>query len=66
VNEAKRIEPRQLHELLELGPITVLDMRGDWSQSERKIPGAVRVDPARYQDYLSSLPQGRPVVTYCT
>jgi rhodanese-related sulfurtransferase len=63
---AKRIQPDELKELIDHGTVTVLDMRRDWDESDLKIPGAIHVDPDAYMEYAGSLPQGRPVVTYCT
>ena len=66
MDQAKRITPRELKELMDRGQAIVLDMRRDWDRSDSKIPGAIRVDPDRYRDYDGSLPQGKTVVTYCT
>jgi len=67
VAEARRIAPQELKSLIDQGKAVVLDVRrGSYEESDRKIPGAIRVDPARFQDYQGSLPQGRTVVAYCT
>jgi rhodanese-related sulfurtransferase len=66
MNDAKRITPAELEELAGRGAVTILDMRRSWDASDRKIPGAIRVEPDRYRDYTGSLPKGRTVVTYCT
>ncbi len=66
MDAAKRIEPNELAQLMKDGKAVVLDMRRGWAQSDRKIPGALRVDPERYREFAAALPQGRTVVTYCT
>jgi len=65
-DHAKRITPKELDEMMSFGAVTVLDMRRNWDAADTKIPGAIRVHPDAYKDYAGSLPQGRPVVTYCT
>jgi rhodanese-related sulfurtransferase len=65
-DQAKRITPQELDEMARFGAVTILDMRREWDKADTKIPGAVRVHPDAYREYTGSLPQGRPVVTYCT
>jgi rhodanese-related sulfurtransferase len=64
--EATRIFPRELQDLIDHQSVTILDMRRDWNESDRMIPGAIRVDPDGYEGYAPSLKKGRTVVTYCT
>ena len=64
-DQAKRIGPREAADLAQKG-VTFLDMRRDWDRATSKIPGAIRVHPDAYSDYVGSLPQGKPIVTYCT
>lgn len=63
---AKRIEVDELARLREAGPVTILDLRRDWDESDESIPGATRVDPEHFQEYVDELEQGHSVVTYCT
>jgi len=63
---AKRVTPQELDEMMRFGDVTILDMRRDWDKADTKLPGASRVHPDAYKEYEGSLPQGRPVVTYCT
>lgn len=65
-DQAKRITPSELDEMLSYGKVTILDMRRDWEKADTKIPAAIRVHPDAYKDFVGQLPQGRPVVTYCT
>jgi rhodanese-related sulfurtransferase len=37
-----------------------------WGQSEVKIPGAVRIWREELASRLGEVPQGRPIVIYCT
>ncbi|MEZ0228221.1 MAG: rhodanese-like domain-containing protein [Planctomycetota bacterium] len=65
-DQAKRVSPQELDGMMRYGAVTVLDMRRDWDKADTKIPGAIRVHPDAFADYMGSLPEGRPVVTYCT
>ena len=66
VKEATRIEPNELKGLLAGGTVVILDMRRDYDESDKKIPGAIRVDPDAYKQYEGSLPRGKTILTYCT
>jgi rhodanese-related sulfurtransferase len=37
-----------------------------WSDSDTKIPGALRIPAAELEQHLSEIPKDEPVVTYCT
>jgi rhodanese-related sulfurtransferase len=63
-DQAKRVSPQEVSDMGQ--GVTVLDMRREWDRADTKIPGAIRVHPDAYADYVGSLPQGKPVVTYCT
>ncbi len=65
-DHAKRITPQALAALAHAGNVTILDMRREWDTADTKIPGAIRVHPDAFATYTGSLPDGRPVVTYCT
>ena len=48
--------------------IVFIDSRNPkaWSESDIKLPGAIRVDAGRVRDHLAEIPRGRPIVAYCT
>ncbi|MFN2433579.1 MAG: hypothetical protein ABR599_12340 [Gemmatimonadota bacterium] len=66
--ETPRVTVEQLNERLQSGQkVTVVDVRrGSYATSDEKVPGAIRIDPERYQEDFRRLPQGASVVTYCT
>jgi rhodanese-related sulfurtransferase len=37
-----------------------------WSESDVKLPGAIRMPLDEIDSVADSIPRGRPVVTYCT
>jgi rhodanese-related sulfurtransferase len=49
-------------------PILFVDSRSEeeWTGSELKLPGAVRVEQDHVLDHLFEIPPGRGIVTYCT
>ncbi len=48
--------------------IVFIDVRnpGPWQQAARKIKGAIRIALNELDKRIESIPQGKPVVTYCT
>ena len=73
VNESERRDPLKLtvHEVkirLDLGERFVfVDARDskEWTQSDLKLPGAIRVPAHGVAKHLDVIPQGRTIVTYC-
>jgi rhodanese-related sulfurtransferase len=63
-----RITPAELVDRLESDePITVLDVRGrSYRTSDRKIAGAVRIDPHELGERYQALPHKATIVAYCT
>ena len=49
-------------------PVVFIDTRNPkaWSESNVKLPGAIRVPADQVKDHLKEIPQHRPIVTYCT
>lgn len=66
--DAPRVTVDELNRRLKAGEdVVVVDVRrGSYDESDRKIQGAVRIDPERYQEEYRRLPAGARVVTYCT
>jgi membrane protein DedA with SNARE-associated domain len=67
--EKSRIAPPELKEMLERGDeLAIVDLRSDLSyQTEgMKIPGAIHIPPKQFEQRFGEIPQGRPVIMYCT
>jgi rhodanese-related sulfurtransferase len=49
-------------------PILFIDTRNshDWSESDVKLPGALRIHFSELEQRLDELPRDRLIVTYCT
>jgi rhodanese-related sulfurtransferase len=47
---------------------TFLDTRNPkaWSESDEKLPGALRVPADELEKHLDQIPRDRTVITYCT
>jgi rhodanese-related sulfurtransferase len=64
--------PLTIHDVmgrLERGePIQFLDARNPraWSESETKLPGALRTPADEVDRHLGELPHDRTLITYCT
>ena len=48
-------------------PILFIDARDEkaWSESNLKLPGAVRVEAGRVRDHLHEIPRDRGIIPYC-
>jgi rhodanese-related sulfurtransferase len=48
-------------------PILFIDARSEkeWTESNLKLPGAVRVEADHVQEHLHEIPPGRGIVPYC-
>ena len=67
--DAPRITVDELVNRMKTGEeFTFIDVRNPqaWGESDVKIPGAVRVPADELDLHLSEIPQGRPIVSYCT
>ena len=60
------ISPELLRDSLQDGTLTVLDVRlnKDWYSSGLKVPGAIREDPARVEDWARKYDKGQALVVY--
>lgn len=67
--ELKRITVKEVKERMDKGePILFVDTRNphDWSESDVKLPGALRIHFSELEKHLDKLPRDRSIVTYCT
>ncbi len=66
--EAPRIAREEVRPLIGDPGVIILDARTSWAWegSDKKIKGAVRVDPANVDSWAGSLPKGKMIVVYCS
>ena len=67
--EATRITADEVKERLDRGEeFAFVDTRNPqaWSQSDRKLPNAIRVPAGELEQHLDEIPKDRTVITYCT
>jgi rhodanese-related sulfurtransferase len=67
--DAPRITIDQLKRRMDAGEdFTFLDVRNPlaWSESDKKMPRAIRAPLDKFEEHLSQIPKNKPVVTYCT
>ncbi len=57
----------ELKSMLGTDDLVVLDVRAgrDWSSSEYKIQGAIRVDPGEVSSWAGNYDKGKTIVLYC-
>lgn len=65
--KAELISPDQLQAMLDDPNLLIVDLRtaGDWQQSSKKIPGAVRHDHQNVESWAQGLDTKTTIVTYC-
>ncbi len=65
---APRISVEEAQARVEAGDeVVFLDLRrGSYADSDVKIAGAIRIEPDELEQHLDQLPQGAPIVPYCT
>jgi hypothetical protein len=65
--EVPLMTKEELKKAMSEGSVLVLDARQgrDWSSSEFKIKGAVRVDPAKVNDWSENYAKNSQIVVYC-
>lgn len=66
---SNRISPEEVNARVLAGePVVFLDTRNPkaWGESDRKIPGAIRVPTDDVESYLSEIDPSDTVVAYCT
>jgi len=65
--DAPRITKDELKAKLGSPGLVLIDVRteNDWKQSDEKIAGAVRMDPATVDDWAATLPKDKEIILYC-
>lgn len=67
--EAPRITAAEVKRRMQSGEsFTLIDTRNPqaWAESNVEAKGAIRVPVDKPETYLSRIPKGKPIVTYCT
>jgi len=67
--EVTRVTPEEVKERMDRGEkFTFVDSRNeqDWSQSDVKLPGAIRIPAEEIGKRVGDLPRDRTIITYCT
>ncbi len=65
--DAPRISTEQLKDILDSPDLVLLDVRTekDWEKSDRKIVGAVRVDPDDVSSWAGDYSKDQKIILYC-
>jgi rhodanese-related sulfurtransferase len=66
---AREIRAVDVKEMMDAGKeIVLLDARSskEWSESNVKLPGSIRIHITEIDTYLVKLPKHVPIITYCT
>jgi rhodanese-related sulfurtransferase len=67
--EPERITAKEVKKRMDRGEsILFIDTRNshDWSESDVKLPGALRIHFRELEQHLDELPRDRLIITYCT
>lgn len=66
--DAPRITGEEVRALLNDPSLLILDARTDseWKRTERKITGAVRIDPYDVKSRAVTIPREKKIVVYCS
>ncbi len=66
-DEAPRIAKEEVKALLNDPNVAILDarIRPDWKKSDKKIKGAVRVDPLDVGAWVGTYPKDKKIIVYC-
>jgi rhodanese-related sulfurtransferase len=66
--DAPRITKEEVKALLGDTGVTILDARtgASWESSDKKIKGAVRVDPDNVASWAGSIPKDKKIIVYCS
>ena len=67
--EVTRVTPDEVKERMDRGEkFTFVDSRNekDWSDSDVRLPGAIRIPADEAGKRVGDLPKDRTIITYCT
>lgn len=67
--EATRVTVDEVKQRMDRGEtFTFIDTRNPtaWSESDSKLPGAIRIPADEVEQHLDEIPRGQTIITYCT
>lgn len=66
-DEIPRISVKELNEIIDSPDLALLDVRTgrDWKNSDKKVVGAVRVDPKNVNSWVGDYAKEQKIVLYC-
>ena len=67
--ELARLDVNEVEKMIDSGePVLLIDTRSPkaWSESEVKLPGALRIHFSEIEEHLDELPHDTLIITYCT
>ncbi len=66
--EAPRLTKEQLRSMLGNPDVIIIDVRVDseWTNSGKKIKGAIREDPGALRSWMNNYPKDKTLVFYCS
>lgn len=67
--DVTRVTPEEVKERMDRGErFTFVDSRNDeaWSESDVRLPGAIRIPADEAGKRVGDLPKDRTIITYCT
>ncbi len=68
-SKVSRVTAEEVKRRIDRGePLVIIDSRNPqaWSQSNEKLPGAIRVPANQVAQHLNEIPKNKAIVTYCT
>ena len=68
MDNAPRIEQKELKEIINNENIIILDVRqnGDWEASDSKILHALRAAPGEFNSWFKKYPKDKKLMLYCS
>jgi rhodanese-related sulfurtransferase len=65
--EVRRLTKEELKTMLDDPEVVILDVRAsrDWNRGERKIKGAIRENPTRFESWAHKYSKDKTLVLYC-
>jgi len=64
--EAPRIDPAELKEMLGKADVAIVDVRVEASTAATRIPGSVIENSAAYAEWAKKYPMDKTIVLYCS
>ena len=61
----KAIEPAEAHDLMQKGPITIVDIRDPASFKAGHIPNAIHLSDSTVEQFIIDTDKNKPLVVYC-